>query len=351
MSNKLISFISLVIITLFFSQILFSQTAAELSKQAGQLYQKKQYKEAAAIYEQIIGMGNSNAAIYYNAACCYALAGDKEGAFKVLAKCDAKMLSYYAEEIKADPDLEILHSDKRWNDLNAEWTAIQKKMLDDIPTEHTFMKTVELPEPSLKGKVSVEETLASRRSRRSYQNEPISLQEVSQILWAAYGISEPIPGGPAFLRGGLRTAPSAGALYPLDIYLVAGNVTGLPAGVYYYDSENHALKLITDTDKRKELCAAANSLMMVENAPADLVWSCIPERTTKKYGERGKERYIYMDLGHSAENVYLQCEALGIGTCAIGAFSDAMVKSVVRMTKSEEPLYIMPIGKMLKDED
>ena len=206
---------------------------------------------------------------------------------------------------------------------------------------------VKLPEPVLDGSVSVEKALATRRSVRQYQNEPLTLNEISQLVWSAYGVTQPIPDVPE-LRGGLKTAPSAGALYPLDIYVVAGNVTNLSPGIYKYQPETHELLQLSEGDKRKELCDAALNQTWIKEAPVSIVYSAIYERNTSKYGKRGRERYICMDLGHSAENVYLQCASLGLGTCAIGAFLDDNVKLVIQMTRSEEPLYIMPVGKLKK---
>jgi SagB-type dehydrogenase family enzyme len=207
-------------------------------------------------------------------------------------------------------------------------------------------EAVKLPEPVLDGEVSVEKAIQQRRSVRDFTAEPLSLAEVSQVLWAAYGITHPIPGGPAFVRGGLRTAPSAGALYPLEIYLFAGDVTGLEPAVYRYRSETHELVPAISGDRRVELYEAAVGQRWVKEAPASLVYSAIYERTTGKYGERGRERYVCMDLGHSGQNVYLQCGALGLGTCAIGAFIDADVKAAAGMPAEEEPLYIMPVGRL-----
>jgi len=203
--------------------------------------------------------------------------------------------------------------------------------------------SIKLPEPSFKGKLTVEEALKARRSVREFQDEPLTLAEVSQLLWAAYGVTQRLPGEQ--LRGGLKTAPSAGALYPLEIYLVVGKVTGLSAGVYRYLPETHALEKVLDGDRRQSLAAAAWGQEMIARAPAVIVYSAVFERTTRKYGQRGRQRYVCMDLGHSAENVYLQAVALGLGTCAVGAFDDAGVKQVVSMTKPEEPLYIMPLGR------
>jgi SagB-type dehydrogenase family enzyme len=207
------------------------------------------------------------------------------------------------------------------------------------------VKTVKLPLPVLDGSVSVEKCLAQRRSVREYADAPLTLTDVSQLLWAAYGVTQPVPGIPA-LGGGFRTAPSAGALYPLELYLVAGAVTGLEPGVYRYRPGPHDLMLVRADDGRRALSLAALGQTMVGNAPASLVYSAVFSRNTGKYGQRGRERYVCMDLGHSAENVYLQCGSLGLGTCGIGAFHDDAVRLVLRMPKEEEPLYIMPVGRL-----
>ena len=203
---------------------------------------------------------------------------------------------------------------------------------------------IQLPEPVLTSDISVEEALVNRRSIREFKSDALTLDQVSQILWAAYGINEP-RSNPAFLRGGLRTAPSAGALYPLDIYLVCGNVEGLQAGIYKYIAEVHGLELVSEGDVRKDLAKAALDQDFLEVAPISIVYVAIFNRTTQKYGKRGRERYVCMDIGHSAQNVYLQTYTLNLGTCAIGAFTDKMVSMVMLLTDREEPLYIMPIGK------
>ncbi len=207
-------------------------------------------------------------------------------------------------------------------------------------------ETIDLPEPSYEGDKSLEECIKERRSVRSYADEPLTLQEVSQLLWAAYGITKPMHGAPSFLRGGLKSAPSAGALYPLEIYLVAGEVKDLKAGIYKYDSKNHKLEKLEEGDYRRHLSNAALSQTMIEEAPIDLVYSAVFERTTGKYGDRGRQRYVPMDVGHSGENVYLQATALGLATVSVGAFSDSSVKKVIGMPAEEVPLYIMPVGRL-----
>lgn len=197
--------------------------------------------------------------------------------------------------------------------------------------------TIRLPEPELRGKVSVEEALQQRRSVRRYKDKPLTLAEVSQLLWAAQGITNE--------NGGRRTAPSAGALYPLEVYLVAGNVTGLAAGVYRYSPRDHELVKLADGDRRAQLSKAALGQDPVRRGAIDIVFSAVYERVTRKYGRRGV-RYVHMEAGHAAQNVYLQAVSLGLGTVVIGAFDDNAVKRIVKMPdKRERPLYIMPVGR------
>jgi SagB-type dehydrogenase family enzyme len=212
--------------------------------------------------------------------------------------------------------------------------------------EHKAIATVELPKPMLTSDFSIEKVLNERRSVRSYEDEPLTLEEVSQLLWSAYGITYPRKGAPEFIRGGLKTAPSAGARYPLEIYLVAGDVKGLLPGIYWYVPEGHVIHRLADGDVRLDLQAACLSQKFAGEAPVSIVWSAVYERCTEKYGERGQERYVCMDLGHSAQNVYLQCGSLGLGTCAIGAFTDEALKKLIGMTEEEVPLYVMPIGRL-----
>lgn len=204
---------------------------------------------------------------------------------------------------------------------------------------------IKLPEPVFKSDYSVEESLKNRRSVRSYSNIPVTLKQISQVLWAAYGVTE--PSERERLRGGKKTAPSAGATYPLEIYLVAGEVDGIDPGIYRYLPENHSLKKKQSGDKRNKLFVAALQ-PWVKTAPASLVYSAVFERTANKYRERGRNRYVCMDLGHSAQNVYLQCTALGLGTVAVGSFNDKKLKTVIGMPEEETPLYIMPIGHLKK---
>jgi len=199
-----------------------------------------------------------------------------------------------------------------------------------------------LPSPKTDGNISVEKALMNRRSHRHFQNSEISAEQLSQILWAAYGITEPRPN--PLLRGGLRTAPSAGALFPLEIYVAVGNVKGIETGLYKYVSQEHKIVRTIDKDIRAELSAAALNQAMVRNAPITVVYTAVFGRVVERYGDRGRERYVFMEIGHSAQNVYLQAEALGLGTCAIAAFTDSRVSGLLNLAEEEKPLYLMPTG-------
>ena len=204
-----------------------------------------------------------------------------------------------------------------------------------VTTMENELKTIKLPEPRYESEISVEEALLARRSVRNYKYEPLTLKEVSQLLWAAQGITD---------EKGSRSAPSAGALYPLEVYVIVGNVNSLLSGVYKYKSQGHELAKVAEGDKRIELYNAALDQSAVKNAAVVIVFSAVYERTAEKYGERG-ERYVHLETGHAAQNVYLQAISLGLGTVVIGAFDDKEVKKIVNMQDDEQPLYIMPVGR------
>ncbi len=192
---------------------------------------------------------------------------------------------------------------------------------------------VPLPRPAKTGPLSVEEAISRRRSVREFGDAPVLLSEVSQRLWAAQGITGE--------DGFKRAAPSAGAKYPMEIFVVAGKVDDLAPGVYRYVPRTHSLKVVRRGDLRSELCDEALSQDWVEDAALDIVIAGVYSRTTEKYGERGI-RYVHMEVGAVAENIYLQAEAMGLGTTFVGAFSDEGVKKILRI--NAEPLGIMPVG-------
>lgn len=192
----------------------------------------------------------------------------------------------------------------------------------------------ELPSPSLKSDSSLEQLLAQRRSIRDYSDTALSIAEVGQLLWAAQGISH---------ARGLRTAPSAGALYPLELYLVTARVTGLARSVYHYQPRHHRLEKTSD-DVLDELSRSALSQSCVKEAAAVIVLAAVYERTMKKYGKRGR-RYVHMEVGHAAQNIFLQSTALGLATVTVGAFDDVSVARALHLPDDVQPLLLMPIGK------
>ena len=200
--------------------------------------------------------------------------------------------------------------------------------------EQARYKRVSLPRPRYQSQTSVEKALSRRRSVRDFRDRPLVLSEVSQLLWAAQGITH---------RSGYRAAPSAGALYPLDVYVLAGNITGIDVGTYKYLPHEHSLLHYAPGDKRMALRQAALDQPAVSSAAAVFVFCASYERTTGKYGKRGS-RYVHMETGHAAQNVYLQAVALQLGTVVLGAFDDEQVKEVLTL-REQQPLYLMPVGK------
>jgi SagB-type dehydrogenase family enzyme len=186
-----------------------------------------------------------------------------------------------------------------------------------------------LPTPSLKGEMSLEEVLSTRRSVRNFTDQDLTLAQISQLLWACQGITLP--------SKGYRTAPSAGALYPLEVYLACSS------GVYHYLPKENALELKLAGDLRQDLQASALGQSAVGSAPVVFVITGVAARTAAKYGDRA-ERYVYMEAGCAAENLMLEATALGLGGVTMGAFSDDMVAKVLKLESGEKPLFIIPIG-------
>lgn len=194
---------------------------------------------------------------------------------------------------------------------------------------------IKMPEPRQDSKTSLESALRHRRSTREFSKAALTLAEVSQLLWAAQGITNP---------EGKRTAPSAGALYPLEVFVVAGNVDGLPAGVYRYRPHGHVLTHVAEGDRRARLASAALEQDWLKDAPATIVIAAIYERTARRYKQRA-ERYVHIEAGHASQNVQLQAAALDLGTVIMGAFDDDQVKRVLAFADNEQPLCLLPIGK------
>lgn len=234
------------------------------------------------------------------------------------------------------------------------YRLLNKSSRRDLETvegeERVFMEEgiVCLPFPRLDGEISLERALRARRSVREYEDAPITLKELSQILWSAYGVTE--------TRWSLKTTPSAGGTYPLDVYVVIspkGVVSEegafLAPGSYIYDYRSHCVRLVKEGDLSEALCEAALGQEWVREAPVKIVLVGVFERTTRRYGNRGV-RYVWLEAGHASQNIYLQATALGLGTVAVGAFYDDEVKKIIEAERGE-PLYIMPIGRQIKPYD
>jgi SagB-type dehydrogenase family enzyme len=195
---------------------------------------------------------------------------------------------------------------------------------------------MKLPPPRTDVGLSVEQAVAQRRTVRSFSPQTLRLEQFSQLLWAAQGITG---------RGFKRAAPSAGALFPMDLYGVVGNesVAGVPAGVYHYQPDGHRIVQKISQDLRNALSGASLRQMWMAQAPLQLVITAEFSRITGKYGRRGK-RYAHMEAGHIAQNIFLQAESLGLKAGIVGAFNDQEVIQALQIPPTHEPMLIMPVG-------
>ncbi len=197
---------------------------------------------------------------------------------------------------------------------------------------------IQLPEPAPDSGISIEEVIESRRSIRTYGSESISLTELARLLHSAQGITSDY---------GFRAAPSAGATFPLSIFVIAENVDSLEAGIYAYEPSNESLTAISMGNFLDELSEAALGQTYVRDAPVVIAITAEYSITTSVYGNRGII-YVHMEAGHASQNIYLQCTAMGLGTVAVGAFSNSTVSEILNLAKNETPLYLMPVGRLVE---
>jgi SagB-type dehydrogenase family enzyme len=195
-------------------------------------------------------------------------------------------------------------------------------------------KIFALPEPARDGNISVEQALIQRRSVREFTEKPVELKKLSQLLWASQGVTD---------SRGLRTAPSAGALYPLELYVLIRDVADLTPGTYKYSPDGHRLKLLNEGDAIEVLLSAALNQSWIAESAAIIVIAGVYDRTKVKYGDRAS-RYVHIEAGCAAENMYLQAVAEGLGTTLVGAFDDDKIASVIGLEAYEYPLALMPVG-------
>lgn len=192
----------------------------------------------------------------------------------------------------------------------------------------TSAETINLPSPRLRGKFSLEEAITARRSVRSFSDVPLTEEEMSQLLWATQGITHP---------SGRRTAPSAGAVYPLEVYVARSS------GLWHYEPRHHTLTQSHNVDLRPSLHGVALGQDALIEAPAVFVITAVTARMQTVYGKRA-ERYVLMEVGHAAENLLLQAVSLNLGGVLIGAFNDDWLDKILRLPRGEEPLYLIPVG-------
>lgn len=196
-------------------------------------------------------------------------------------------------------------------------------------------RPIDLPQPRFQSDTSVEAALRARRSVREFvASASLSMSELGQLLWAAQGMTR---------EPDRRTAPSAGALYPFECYVVVGAVEDLPAGVYRYQPAGHRLEWIDSGDRRRDLATAALDQQWIADAPVVIVLAGIYGRTTGRYGERG-HRYVHIEAGHVGQNIALQAVALNLGTTMVGAFTDDQVARLLSWPRDRAALYIIPVG-------
>ncbi len=220
-----------------------------------------------------------------------------------------------------------------------------REQMPPIVKRYEKAKIIKLPRPVLRRQVSVDDALLSRRSVRDFKDEPLSLEELSTLLYLSFGVTAWEHGVYGYDRFPLRAFPSAGALQPVEVYVFAFNVTGLSAGLYHYYPIDHVLEELKLGDFSDEVIDVALGQRHAALCPATIVMTAVWSRTRWKYGDRAY-RYAMLDSGFAGENVYLACQALGLGTCAIGAFYDEDLCRLLEIDcRDEIPVLMFPVGK------
>ncbi len=207
-----------------------------------------------------------------------------------------------------------------------------------VYTTRHVISYVNLPSPQLTGNLSVEAAIQNRRSVRKYSNQSVTLSNVSQVLWAAQGITD--------AQNQLRSAPSAGQVYPLEVYVIAGpNVSGLQEGVYHYVPSNNTLEMYMNGDLRDNLSTIADGQPWVKQAPLNILITGDYRKMINKYPDTAlSTRFVNLEAGHAGENIYLQAESLGLVTVSLGSFDSNQLSKSFELPSNETPIYIFPIG-------
>lgn len=205
---------------------------------------------------------------------------------------------------------------------------------DSSASQKNNRSNITLPKPDIKHGIPLNSALKLRRSHRRFSAKSLSLTNLSQLLWSAQGKTHLF---------GFRTAPSAGAIHPIEMYVVVSNVDQLQPGIYHYKPGSHRLALIVEGKHRKQLYNAAGRQSSIANAAATFVITGVIRRTEKKYGQRAKQ-YVHIETGSVAQNIYLQAASLNLGTVFVGSFEEEKVKHVIQLPQDHIPLGLMPIS-------
>ncbi len=238
---------------------------------------------------------------------------------------------------------------ERIGDLYHEYTKYSRRDISnrisreagpELFIEYTDAEKIELPESQKQGGMPIWECISTRRSLRNFTGESITREELSQLLYATQGITGDIEGFP------LRAAPSAGALYPIETYLVINSVAEIETGIYHYNIHDSNLEFLKKGDFSDKISSAALEQSFLSKASVVFIWVAVPQRTRRKYGERGW-RYIYKDAAHICANLYLAATSLKLGCCAIGACFDDEVNSILNLDgKTETVVYMAGVGRV-----
>ena len=203
------------------------------------------------------------------------------------------------------------------------------------------------PEGLKLGQMPLVEAIRRRRSHRAFTPDPLTLEELSFLLWATQGVSRAIEGPGGKIVRTLRSVPSGGGRHPFETYLLANRVDGLKPGLYRYLPLEHKLYLLrAGADLADEVCAACRGQRFVKESAVTFIWTAIPYRTEWRYAMLSS-KIIAQDSGHLCQNLYLASEAIGAGTCAIGAYDQAKIDPILGVDGEEEfTVYVAPVGKV-----
>lgn len=215
----------------------------------------------------------------------------------------------------------------------------ERKQTDLYKKYQNAITKIDLPEPQFSDQIKFWDIIKNRKTRRTFGREPLSIMELSLLLFGMSGLSRKFP------KFAFRTVPSAGGLFPIEIYPVVNNVSDIKKGIYHYDIQNHALEYLKEGDFRKSLSNACYGQRIISKSAVNFIWTAMIERSRNAYSERAY-RFIYLDCGHIGQNFYLVAEALGLSACVVGAYYDDDINQFLELEESKEfAIYIGVVGK------